>query len=458
MIVTNQELSVSADCEVRLTLTVAGSSVTECYDKTIAELRRTTHVKGFRRGKAPRDVLARKFGRALTQTVTRQVINDAVNQVLAEVEQKPLPIVSPRADSDAEIVPGQDFTFTVLYDTYPDVKLGPYRDLDLEKPQVTIDDADLERELSRLQERNALVIDKKADGDDAVVVEHGDVVTVNWVELDDAGAPAVATERRDFVFEVGTGYNIYHMDDELIGMARGSEKEFSKSFPADYEYRELANRIVTLKVTVTSIKEKQLPDIDDELAQDISDSFETLEDLKNDLRKGLQEDADRRVRGGLIDQLMEKVVESSVVPLPKSMITAGMQREWRSFSARSGRTEEQIAADLAANGQDVARALEMLRPMVERRTRFSLVCDRLAREEQIEISDDDLDAYFREQAERRGVDAAELRERYESDNALDYVRGELRNEKLFDNLIAGSNVKAGARTSYVDLAPANQVN
>ena len=107
-----------------------------------------------------------------------------------------------------------------------------------------------------------------------MAVEQGDVVTVNYVELDDAGAPNSATERRDFVFEVGTHYNLYHMDDELIGMQRGADKEFSKSFPDDWEHRELAGRTVTLRVTVTSVKEKQLPDLDDELAQDISERFE----------------------------------------------------------------------------------------------------------------------------------------------------------------------------------------
>ena len=458
MTVTNQELSVSADSEVRLTLTVAAGSVKESFDKTLAELRRTSHIRGFRRGKAPRDVLMRKFGAAVTRQVTEQVINDTLSQVMEEVEQKPLPFLPPQASSDAEIIPGEDFTFTVRYDTYPDVKLGPYRGLDLDKPQVTIDDADLERELSRVREQNAVVIDKQATGDAPVVVETGDVVTVNYVELDDAGAPAADTERRDFVFEVGTSYNVYQMDDELVGMARGAEKQFSKSFPADYQYSELADRTVTLQVTVTSIKEKQLPDLDDELAQDVSDRFDTLEDLKADLRQRLQEDADRRVRSGLIDQLMEKVVESSEVPVPKSMVAADLEREWRNYAARRGQTPEQVAAVLDASGSQVAQALEPVRPMVERRARFTLVRERIAREERIEVSDDELDAHLEQQAERQGVAVAEYRKRYEGDNLLDYLRSQLRDEKLYDNLIAGSNVHAGMPTSYVDLVRANQVN
>ena len=456
MTVTNQELSVSADSEVRLTLTVAGSSVQSCYDQSIRELRRDARIKGFRRGKVPRDVLVRKFGDALNRQVTEQVINETLTQVIEEVEQKPLPYLAPRTDSGQQIVLGEDFTFTVIYDTWPDVKLGTYRGLELEKPQVAIEDADLDHELSTLREQNAVVIDKKAQGDAPVVVESGDVVTVNHVELDDAGAPDPATERRDFVFEVGTHYNLYHMDDELLGMERGADKEITKSFPADWEHAELANRTVNLRVTVTSVKEKQLPDLDDELAQDISERFRTLDDLKQDLRQRLQTNADAHIRGRLVEQIMDKVLESSEVPLPKSMVLAEMQREWRNFAARNGQTPEQLAAAIEASGRSVEQAIDEVRPAVEQRVRISLVREALVRAEQIEVSDQDLDARLHEMAAQRDIDPADLRERYERQNMLDYVRGELRTERLSDRLIAASDVKPGARTGYVDLVQANR--
>ena len=458
MTVTNQELSVSADSEVRLTLTVAGSSVQECYDKSIRELRRDAQIRGFRRGKVPREVLVRKFGDALTRQVTEQVINETVNQVIAAVEQKPLPYLAPHTDSEPRIVLGEDFTFTVIYDTWPDVKLGTYRGLELEKPEVAIEDTDLGRELSNLQERNAVVIDKKAQGDAPVVVETGDVVTVNYAELDDAGAPDPATERRDFVFEVGTHYNLYHMDDELLGMARGAEKEITKSFPADWEHAELANRTVTLRVTVTSVKEKQLPDLDDELAQDISERYETLDDLKRDLRERLQANADANIRGGLVAQIMAKVAESSEVPLPKSMVAADIRREWSTFAARAGQTQEQLAAALEAGGPSVDRAFEEIRPLAERHVRFSLVQEALADAERIEVSDGDIDARLHEMAEQRDGDVEELRAHYERQDMLVHLRRELRNEKLFDRLIAASEVKPGARTSYTGYMDSLQTN
>ena len=456
MNVTTRELSVSDDSEVRLTLTVAGDSVRETYDSIIADLRRNARLKGFRRGKAPREVLVRKFGPALLAQATEQVIRESLEQAIGEIEHKPLPFAAPALDSEPRLVLGEDLTYTVTYDTFPQVELGPYRDLPLERPQVSIADVDLERELGRLQEQNAVVVDKQADDSGQAVVAQGDVVTVNYVEQDAAGQPIPGSERRDFVFEVGTEYNIYQMDEELVGMARGAEKVITKSYPADYQYSDLAGRTVTLKVTVTSVKEKQLPDLDDELAQDMSDRFETLDDLKADLRSRLQDDADRRVRARLIGELMDKVVETSQVPVPKSMVAAEQEAEWRNLVARSGVDAERFEAALVERGESRDQLMEHTRPLVERRTRYMLVRDRLAQAEGIEISDEDLDRHLAQQAEARGVDAEELRAQYERQNALGYVRDELRHEKLYDRLIAASAVSPGAETSYVDLIGANQ--
>ena len=157
MNVTTRDLSVSDDREVSLTVTVADSSIREIYDRIVSKLRRTAQIKGFRRGRAPREVLIRKFGSALLAQTADEVINKTVLQVVAEIEHKPLPFAPPTVGADSELALGEDFTFTVTYDTTPLVVLGAYQNLPLSRPQVTITDADLEPELNRLQEQNAEV-------------------------------------------------------------------------------------------------------------------------------------------------------------------------------------------------------------------------------------------------------------------------------------------------------------
>ena len=456
MTVTSQDLSVSADSEVRLTLTVAGASVQEAYDKQLAELGRTAQFRGFRRGKVPRDVLIRKFGDALLSSTVQTVIEDAVRQVTPEVKRKPLTLALPHVHSDQRPTLGQDFTFTVTYDTYPEIELGRYRWLTLDEPQVTIGNDDLDRELARIQEQNAAVVDKQSAGGGEVQVARGDVVTVNYVEQDDAGQPLTGSERRDFIFEVGTGYNLYQMDEDLIGMTRGADKVITKTFPADYEHQELVNRTVAVKVTVTAIKEKQLPAIDDELAQDVSERFNTLDELKADLRSRLERDAAQRVRAQLISQLIERVSEHSQVPLPKTMVAADLEVEWRRYAAGVGSTPEQFEAAVVDAGRTKEELLDSWRPPVEQRTRLMLIVEKLAETEKIEISDEELDAELARRAEQRNVTVDQLREQLEQGKLLGHLRTELRNQKLYDRLLAANTIRQGKPTAYLDLVGGNQ--
>ena len=446
----------SADSEVRLTLTVAGASVQKAYDKQLAEIGRTAQFRGFRRGKVPREVLIRKFGDALLNSTTQTVIEDAVRQVMAEVKRKPLALTLPHVHSDQKPTLGQDFTFTVTFDTYPEIELGRYRWLTLDEPQVTIGNDDLDRELARIQERNAAVVDKQPAGGGEVQVARGDVVTVNYVEQDDAGQPLTGSERRDFIFEVGTDYNLYQMDEDLIGMTRGADKVITKTFPADYQHQELANRTVAVKVTVTAIKEKQLPAIDDELAQDVSERFNTLDELKTDLRSRLERDAAQRVRAQLISQLIERVSEHSQVPLPKTMVAADLEVEWRRYAARAGSTPEQFEAALVDAGGTKEELLDSWRPPVEQRTRLLLIVEKLAETEMIEISDEELDAELARRAEQRNVTVDQLREQLEQGNLIGHLRTELRNQKLYDHLLAANTIRPGKPTAYLDLVGGNQ--
>ena len=182
---------------------------------------------------------------------------------------------------------------------------------------------------------------------------------------------------------------------------------------------------------MTSVKEKQLPDLDDELAQDISERFETLDDLKNDLRERLRSNADAHIRNGLIEQIMDRVVESSEVPLPKSMVAADMQRAWSGFAARTGQTADQLAAAIEADGGSVEqkRSKSCVR-------RWSAGCAirwsrrRWPTEEKIEVSDEDVDARLATSWPGRAAKTSkELRARYERQNMLDYLRRELREQR-----------------------------
>jgi trigger factor len=173
-----------------------------------------------------------------------------------------------------------EFTFSLVYDIYPEITLGEYKDLEVEVPAVTVGKKEITAELEKIQEQNAMVMDK-ADG----VVAKDDVITINTVEIDEEGEEVEGTGRQDFVFTVGTGQNIYKMDEDLIGFKKDETKTITKEYAEDSEATQFAGKTLKIKVTVTAVKEKKLPEINDELAQDVNDDFETLADLEKDIKK-----------------------------------------------------------------------------------------------------------------------------------------------------------------------------
>lgn len=478
---------VQDNAEVRLTITVPREDVKGAYDNLLADYCQKAQVPGFRKGRVPPAVLVRKFGDLLLAETEEAVVKKSFDEALESLEKKPLPYSTPyivhdhghgqaaqppAVDGSAEaaaevpeapaetvspehehapIALDQDYTFTIAYETYPDVTLGEYRGIEIEKPEYEIVDEDLQRELKALQEQNALVVDKKEGA-----VDKGNIVAIAYAELDENGSEKPGTKREGFSFEVGTGYNLYGLDDDVVGLKTGEEKVVEKTFPDDYQHAELAGKTVKVKVKLESIREKNLPAIDDELAQDINDKFESLDDLKKDIRERLDEAAKGAVRSRMVAQIMDSLYKTSTVPLPRSMVSLQLASNWQSL-VRQLRGDER-AADryLKSLGRTREDMLEQWKPDAERRLKSSLIVVTVMDREKIETTDDDVAARVKEIAVRRGSTEQEVRDRVEKESALDDLKSQVRERKLEDFLLSVSTVKAGAKMSFLDLVRGNE--
>ena len=440
-----QDEQLQENAEVRLSVTVAASEVQRVYDATVAEHCRTVRIKGFRKGKVPRDVLIRKAGDALLAEAAERIIGEAAQEALEAAEHPPIRSSRPRVEAAEPLAIGSAFRFDLLYDTKPEVSLGRYQRVGVTRHRFRIDDTDLERELDTIREQNAVVVEKQSD-----VVESGDVVEIDYVEVD-GGHPVASTRREGFVFEVGTGYNLHRIDDDLVGMRVDEERDIEKTYPDDFEEESLAGRSLVLRVRVRRLREKQLPELDDELAQDVSERFETLEGLKADIRERMTQNGDRIVRERLISAIITAVEESSVVPLPRSLVDAGLAADWSSMVSRYGGGERRVTLALQRSGTDRDALIEQWRPAAERRARLMLITDRLAEVEEIAVGDDEVEQELARRAQARSTQVEELREAYERNDLMPSLRADLRNEKLYDRLIELAAIKGGDELSYVDL-------
>lgn len=439
--------------QVKLDVSVEKDALKNEYKELLSKYQKDTHIKGFRKGMVPLSVLEMKFGDAIKQEASINVLEKSLAEVFETIEEKPLPYSTPKLQNEEEFKPEFDteLNFSVTYDIFPKVVLGTYTGLTVEEPVVALTEEDEKRELEALREQNALVVEKK----DAIVAKD-DIVTINYVELDESGTEIPGTERQDFVFTVGTGYNIYKLDDDVIGMAKDQEKVIEKEFPADYEIKDYAGKKIRVRVKVTAVKTKQLPELDDDLAQDISEEYKTLDDLKAAIKKRLETVRDNYVREAKIKNLMDQIIANSSIDLPASMVDAELERSWMRFVRNTRMQEEQVLKLLSLQNRTKESLFEEWKPEVEKRLKSSLLVDRMIEEEKIEVSDAEVDEALKKEAEDSKQSFEELKKYYEDNHLLEMVRSELKERKLFDKLLADSKIVKGNEEKFVDVLSKNQ--
>jgi len=438
---------------VKLSLTVPQEDVKKVYDSMIAEYSRTVHIDGFRAGHVPAAVLLRKFGEELKIEAMGRVLEKAVEEAVADVEEKPIVYSTPSLEGQPEFDPGKDFSFAVTYDTFPKVEVTDWKGLELEIPSAEILSQDEDRELDQLRERNAIVVEK----DEGAAAAKGDVVTVDYRELDAEAATIEGSERQDFTFELGTGYNIYKFDDELVGMKKDEERTFEKSFPADYEDGDLAGRTVKIAVKLAKIKGKKLPDLDDEFAQDVSEKFKTLADLKADIRARLEKDLTDKLRQIKEQTIVERLLVRTTVDLPRSMVDAELAMRLDSLKRQMKiDTDENLERFLSYSGKSRAELLEQWRPSAEKAITTRLVLEKLTEEGKYECGAEELEAEYERQAKENSLSAEEIKAEYERRGSVDYLKDRIKEDKLMDAIFAAATVKQGKKVSFMDLFKDNE--
>lgn len=438
---------------VKLSVTVPQDEVQKAYDATVRDYAANARIDGFRKGHVPASVLERKFGGSIRLDATGRIMEKAVEEAVKDIEEKPLAYASPVLEGEPSLDLGKDFSFAVTYDVFPKVACPDWKGIKIEEPTVSISSEDEERELAELRERNAIVVER----DPSARAAKGDVVTVDYKEIGADGLAIAGSERSDFTFEIGSGYNLYKFDDDIVGMAAAEEKTIDKTFPADFEYKELAGKSVKLAVKLTKIKEKKLPELDDEFAQDVSEKFKTLADLKADIRTGLEKRLADRLR-----QLKEKAVVDGLlgrvtVDLPRSMVDAELGMRLEGMKRQMGLdSDDKLDRILSFSGKTRASLVEEWRPSAEKAITTRLVLEKLTEEGKYECSNADLEAELSKQAGEASMSLDEVKAEYEKRGSLDYLRDRIKEDKLMNAILAEATVEKGKKQAFVDLFKDNE--
>lgn len=436
---------------VELTVTIAKAEVAEAYKNTLNSYVKNAQIPGFRKGHVPANVLERKYGDSIKADTLGSLIDQSFDEIFKdEVDNRPLPYSQPMMEKAPEFDTTKDLTYTVKYDVFPKVEVKNFTGVTVKEPQVTITDDDIAEELKAMQERNAMVIDKK----DAVVAKD-DIVTINYAEVGEDGKIKEDTKREDYVFTVGTGENLYKIDDEIIGMKKDETKEITKKYKKDYEDSDLAGKTVKLSVTVKAVKLRDLPALDDDFAQDCNEKYKTLQDMKDDLKKNMESAKNRRVREMKNNSLLEQLVEKNQFDVPASMLAAELDGRWRMMAQQFQTTPEQLEKMVTSSGQTKEAMLEQWTGDSEKMLKSRIIVDALIRSRNISVTPEEIEAQYAKIAEEGGMTVEEVKKHYEDPRSKEYLIDDTKENKLYDEIYKEVKVTKGDKLSFKDLFAAN---
>ena len=446
MKVTN-EITKLENSAVKLTVTIGKKDVATEYNASVAKYAKNLQIPGFRKGKVPVSVLERKYGDALKADAAAELIEKALGEVFETIDEKPLPYTQPSMEEVPVLDVTKDLTFSVTYDIFPTVKIESLDGITIKEPVVEVGEAELKQELEQIRERNAMVVDKKDD--DAAVKD--DIATVNYCELADDGTEIEGSQRQDFVFTIGSGQNIFKFDDDIIGMKKNETKEITKTYDKDFEDKDLAGTTKKIKVSLTALKVRNLPDLDDELAQDVNEKYNTLEDMKADILKNMEAIRDRRVTEIKSNELLEKLVEKYNFDLPKSMIQAELEHRWRMMAQQFGTTTEQLDKLVASSGQSKETMLTEWTGDAEKMLKARIVVESLLKDRNITVTPEEIEQEMESIAEKSGVSVEEVKKHYADPRSKEYLIDDTKEQKLYKELFAQVKVTKGDKMVFADL-------
>ena len=370
--------------QVTLTIEVEAAEVTKAVNKAAKRLANRVNIPGFRKGKAPRIIVERHVGTdALMQEAFDLIAPKAFDNALKE--QKIEPVTRPNIDI-VTLEDGKDLVFKATVTPRPEVKLGDYKGLKVEKQVAEVKDEDVEKQIKNFQDRQG----KMVDAPEGAAVENGDFTTLNFEGFVD-GTPFEGGKGEDYPLQIGSGSFIPGFEDQLVGAKIGEEKEVNVTFPEEYHSKDLAGKAAMFKCTIKSIKRKELPEINDELAKKVS-KFDTLDELKADIRKNLEENAERKAENDQKSAAIEQATNNIQVDIPAVMIDNRVTAMIQEMAMRLEQQGMKLEQYLQYAGTDIAKIREDYRETAEKNVKTDLMLEEVAKAENIKVEAKDLDA------------------------------------------------------------------
>ena len=418
-----------ASCRREMDLEVPAEEVQKATERVARELARVARVPGFRPGKAPLSLIRRRFAEDIKGEVLQSLVPEHVEK--AVTEQKLTPVSQPQVDK-IDYAEGGALKFRAVFEVLPDFALGEYKSLEIEVAEMNVTDENVAKALEEMRERAAALAPVEGRA-----AEKGDFVEMKLHGTPEGKGDPLDAER--VLCHLGAEETLEAFNENLQGVKAGDHKEFNVAYPADYPDAKLAGRSYHYAAQVLGLKTKKLPELNDEFAKDVSD-LKTLEELRADIHKRLEEARDHRQKEQMHEKLLAALVKLHDFPVPQALVEHQMDVRL-----------ERVVRSLAAQGVD-PRAVNLdwaaLRSRQQERAsedvKAELIVDRIATEEKIDASEEEVEAELNHLAGHSGESATALRARLTKQGSLDRMKAKLRSDKTLDWLAQNSRIRTVA--------------
>lgn len=420
----------------KLTIEVDASEVEKAIQSAYMKERGKISIPGFRKGKVPRNMIEKMYGAAV-------FYEDAANTLIQEnypdaADESGIDIVSRPTIDVVQIESGKPFIFTAEVAVRPEVKLGKYLGVQVTKVDTSVSDEEIDAELEKERTNNARTVSVT---DRPVAV--GDTAVIDFEGFVD-GVAFEGGKGENHSLEIGSHSFIDTFEDQLVGKNVGDEVDVNVTFPEQYQAAELAGKPALFKVKIHEIKTKELPELDDEFAQDVSE-FDTLAEYKEEVKNRLTTQKENEAKRTKEDEAIQKIIDKTEIDIPEAMLETQCENMLNEFAQRIQQSGLSMEQYMQFSGLTVEKLKEQVRPEAETRIRSSLILEQIAKDENIEVTDEELDAEVEKMAAQYGMEADKLKE-YMGDAEKESMKRDLAVTKAVDLIMENVKERAKAKT------------
>lgn len=374
------------------------AAVEKAYKKNVGKI----NVPGFRKGKAPRNIIERMYGK---EFFFEEAVNDIYPVALNDaIKEAGLEYVEDEIDLDAQSVSLEEgVVFTAVITVKPEVKLSGYKGIAVERPVVNVTDAQIDGRIDQLRERNARIVDV-----DDRAAKDGDITTIDFEGFVD-GVAFDGGKAEGYELTLGSGSFIPGFEEQIVGHSIGEEFDVNVNFPEEYHAEELKGKPAVFKIKLHAIKEKQLPEVDDDFVTEVSEDCDTVDQLRESIRKEMTADAEKKADAAVEDRLFDWLTENMECEIPAAMFENRIDQNMRDFEYRLQAQGISLEQYMTYLGGSVEEMREQMKPNSERQVRVRLALESIVKQEGIEVSEEETEKEIANLAEQYRMSADEVR-------------------------------------------------